>query len=140
MHIVNWFQLNKIMRLKIYWTFVTILWATCIFIVSVIPSSDLPSFSIWEPDKIAHFIVYGLLTFFACKMYLQRNKTMQKSMPAKIYAFASCILYGICIEVIQLFLPTRSFDPFDILANTIGCLLGILAITLSSKRIQNDSR
>ncbi len=44
------------------------------------------------------------------------------------------VFYGVFIEVIQLnFVPNRSFDFFDILANTVGCAFGgIVAKTNSS--------
>ncbi len=35
------------------------------------------------------------------------------------------VIYGISIEFIQkYYIPNRSFDLFDILADTIGCLVG----------------
>jgi VanZ family protein len=33
-------------------------------------------------------------------------------------------LYGFSIEILQHFLPHRSFDPFDMLANAVGIILG----------------
>ena len=114
----------------------SILWALVILVVSVIPSDELPSLSIWEPDKVMHFLVYGILTFLTAQTLIRLTViyTLKKSI---FRAIGLCILYGISIELIQRALPTRQFDVYDILANSLGCLLGaglVLLISVSKKR------
>jgi VanZ family protein len=78
-----------------------------IFILSVIKISDnnLPENS----DKIVHFVMYF---FCAGAFYLLK---------AKHYLFCA-IGYGLLIEIIQYFLPWRSFSFGDIIANSLGAL------------------
>ncbi len=116
------------------WPVLLFLWAAVIMVVSVIPGPDLPSLSIWEPDKVMHVFVYAVLTYLTFQWikpfpaYTSLNKRA-------IFSVTVCILYGFIIELIQLILPTRSFDMLDALANTVGCLVTITCILVfSSKR------
>ncbi len=119
---------------KQIWPVLLFLWAAVIMVVSVIPGADLPSLSIWEPDKVMHVFVYAVLTFLVFK-WLKSFSTPVSLNKKAFIAVTVCILYGFIIELIQLILPTRSFDLLDELANTIGCLLSLTGILVfSSKR------
>jgi len=103
-------------------------------VVSVIPGADLPSLSIWEPDKVMHVFVYAVLTYLTFQ-WLKRFPAFVSLNKKAFISVTVCILYGFVIELIQLILPTRSFDMLDELANAIGCLLCITGILVfSSKR------
>lgn len=116
------------------WPVLLFLWAAVIMVVSVIPGADLPSLSIWEPDKVMHVFVYAVLTFLTFKWFIGLSSPVSLNKKA-FFAVTVCILYGFIIELIQLILPTRSFDLLDELANTIGCLLSLSGILVfSSKR------
>ena len=93
--------MNKLVKIFSYIVLLSIL------IVSVIKVSNqnLPE----ESDKIVHFIMYffcaGIFYFLKIKYYV---------------LFA--ILYGFLIEIIQYFIPWRSFSLGDILANSLGAI------------------
>ena len=112
--------------MKRLWLPVSCIWASFILFVSVIPAYDLPSISIWEPDKLAHFIVYSFLVFCVINAYARQIKNAAIRSHPKIYGVVSCISYGIGIEFIQRLLPTRSFDVYDRVANFAGCFAGLL--------------
>lgn len=113
------------------WLYFTLLWAGAILFISVIPAEDLPSLSIWEPDKVMHALVYSILCMsvvFTLKRHVPREIIPYYP---KITGFALCILYGFCIEIIQRFLPTRTYDLLDIAANSMGCTFGIFIVLLA---------
>jgi VanZ family protein len=118
-----------------YYRYFVGLWAGVILVVSVIPGQDLPSLSIWEPDKVMHALVYGVLTYllFVAISYKSTKNNLL------IFAITLCILYGFIIELIQKVLPTRTFDMYDMLANTIGCLLagGLILLISGRKSLKN---
>lgn len=115
-----------------YTPLLAILWALTIMVVSVIPGEDLPSLSIWEPDKVMHAFVYGVLTVLLYYVFRKKGFILKKTV---FQAILLCILYGFVIELIQLILPTRKFDLLDALANSVGCLLaGGLIVLISGKR------
>ncbi|HRG27920.1 MAG TPA: VanZ family protein [Chitinophagales bacterium] len=115
-----------------YAPYLAALWALIILVVSVIPGEDLPSLSIWEPDKVLHAFVYGVLTAL---IYITRPQNAVFIKKLVFQAILLCILYGFFIELIQLVLPTRKFDILDALANTVGCFIaGALILLISRKR------
>lgn len=115
-----------------YAPYLAALWALIILVVSVIPGEDLPSLSIWEPDKVMHAFVYGVLTAL---IYITRPQNAVFIKKMIFQAIVLCILYGFFIELIQLVLPTRKFDILDALANTVGCFIaGALILLISRKR------
>ena len=97
-------ELKRTYNMKIFSYFILI----SIFILSIIkvPETKAPQFT----DKIVHVIMYFFCTFAFFKLKVQN-----------FLGFA--ILYGIFIEIIQYFLPWRSFSINDIIANLIGSFL-----------------
>lgn len=71
-------------------------------------------------DKITHFLIYIILAFLAIN-------TFRLSFKGKFYfkAFIYCFLLGAILECAQYFLPYRTFELLDILANSLGAILGI---------------
>jgi len=72
-------------------------------------------------DKILHCLMYFLLSFIATNTFILKKKLYPRAFSLS-YAF----LLGLIIEVIQFFLPFRSFESLDILSNFIGSFLGCL--------------
>lgn len=68
-------------------------------------------------DKIVHFGIFAILGFVATA---EIKKASYKTL---IY----CTLFGIAIEIIQSFLPWRSFEFLDMVFDSIGAGAGILA-------------
>ena len=87
--------------------------------ISLTPLNDLnlPSFS--YADKIVHFFLYFFLVLF---WFLAYSGLKFK----KIQLFFLAILLGIIIEFLQeYYVPNRTGDVFDALANTLGALSGL---------------
>lgn len=108
-----------------FWPFVTILIA--IFWLSVIktPSLKFSDHWFWDNfDKFGHAIAYAALCFSG-NWSLYSISELKKISGQKILAVALfSFLYGLMIEFLQHFLPHRSFDPFDMIANAVGITLG----------------
>jgi VanZ family protein len=86
------------------------------------PENSVPMFN----DKLMHFTGYciaGGSISFAFPLW-------------KIWQRASfLILFSIAIEISQHFMPPRTFDYFDIGANSSGVVLGLLVVALLTKKI-----
>lgn len=95
------------------------LWLATVWVLSTIPlhAPDVPS-----GDKIGHFVSYGLLAFLAGN--LDQNRL-------RVWAWVS--LMGVAVECVQYFLPWRSFELLDMLANSTGALLGVLLLVLAQR-------
>ena len=79
-------------------------------------------------DKFAHIGLFSIMVFLW--ILPRESRINDKQMVMRIYLLIALafVLYGICIEFIQLnFVPNRSFDVFDIVADAIGCAFGSVA-------------
>lgn len=89
-------------------------WAAAIVWLSLTPSP--PEVDIEHGDKLGHFASYGLLMFWFAQLYVARATRL---------AFAlGFIAMGIGLEFLQAQVGYRSYDVFDMYANSVGVLLG----------------
>jgi len=122
------------MLLKINWKWIALGWASLILLLSVIPGEDLPSITFWEIDKIVHAIFYCVLSFAAILAIKKQYPQLPLRYTCIMYGVGLCILYGLCIEIVQgAFLESRSFDLYDLVANFMGCILGVTGIIIIFK-------
>ncbi len=104
-------------------------WAIFIFILSTVGVGvNLPS--TWSDiiawDKLAHAIVYFVLTFWLIKGFQTRNIPSGR---AFLYGAIIASSYGILMEIVQkTFFPNRYFEVLDIIANIVGVIICVLWI------------
>jgi VanZ family protein len=61
--------------------------------------------------------------------FRSRLKSLRRLNQFYVWIMIGYITYGIAIEFIQKdFIPHRSFDVFDIVADTVGCVTGYLVV------------
>jgi VanZ family protein len=75
-------------------------------------------------DKVLHAAGYGLLGILFYRAYRSRWPNASGWATANA-SLISAALYGLTDELHQSFVPSRSADPWDWLADTLGALLGI---------------
>lgn len=95
-----------------------------IFYVSDQSAPPTPGVAI--SDKVAHAIAYfgfGILAFRAVAGGLGAQVTAKRAMATMIIAVA----YAVTDEVHQLFVPARNADHVDVLADTAGASLALIA-------------
>jgi VanZ family protein len=115
------------------------MWAIFIFVASAIPSRYLPTMKIFRYDKLIHiglFLVLGLFVYRAI------NSIVQKYFFNWSIAFTSLsivILYGVLDEMHQGFVPGRSVDIWDAIADTIGGISAMIIVYLLSLRTRPSS-
>ncbi len=99
--------------LKIYWTI--------LFILTTIPGNSLPK-TIKISDKIEHLVAYSILAFLLSFAIHFKKKFS----PTKIFIWCIILvsLYGGFDEIHQMFIPMRSAEWLDFLADFIGAILG----------------
>ena len=102
-------------------------WAALIVWLSLTPAP--PKIDFQESDKVGHFVAYGLLMGWFCFLYLQTRTRI-------LYALGFTAL-GIGLEAIQGLLGYRTYEVFDMYANTLGVLLGWAAALLFLPRMQS---
>jgi len=88
----------------------------CVIAASVFPNVVIVTIDLTWGDKAAHAISYCLLMIWFSGLYARRYHG--------IVAVALLAL-GIMLEMIQLKLPYRFFEPADLLANATGVFIGL---------------
>jgi len=101
---------------------VSIIYTLALVIASLISLSGVPSLGSSFDDKIYHVIAYLGLAFLWV-YYFKPFKT--KYIPFIIF-FATAF-FGYVIEVLQYLVnPNRTYDTYDLVANSIGAVFGTL--------------
>jgi VanZ family protein len=103
------------------------LWALIILILCGIPGRDIPHISFLELLSFDKFVHAGI--FFVFVLLTLRGLVLQgkNSKHAKLVAGMICISYGGLLEVMQgTFFSERSADVYDFIANSFGCIIGIV--------------
>lgn len=104
-------------------------WIVTITLLSLISTKNLTKFSveIIGIDKLIHIFIYLILSFllaWGLKKTVKYKKLSLK-MLAAVFLFTS--LYGLSMEIAQKLMTTgRNFEYYDIIANIIGSLIGVL--------------
>lgn len=100
-----------------------ILYCLLIYIQSDNPSPEqIPSFRFF--DKFLHFIAYGIMgiLFYRAYQTLQINNNRRWLL---LLSIASASLYGVSDEIHQSFVPFRSAEAADVIADFLGSICGV---------------
>ena len=98
-------------------------WTLLIFYLCLDDAPNIPKFTFHSKDKIVHFIFYFVFVYFWTKSL--KNK---QSNYILIILFLALIT-GITIEFLQEnFTHYRTFDWYDILANSIGAIASFIYV------------
>ncbi|MEX1191618.1 MAG: VanZ family protein [Brumimicrobium sp.] len=111
----------------------SILWTILVIILSLSPSSQLGGneISFEGFDKIAHFVMYSLLTLFWITGLKRQNKSKNLRAKAFLIVTVSAFVLSLILELLQeFFVISRYFEGLDLIANGFGCIFGVLLFKL----------
>jgi VanZ family protein len=109
---------------------VPVFWTLLIQVLLCLPGSAIPQ-SNWldaiHIDKIVHVILFGGLVF-TWALFLNRNYMYSKKLTNfLLLLFLISTANGIALEFVQkYYIPNRSFDLYDIVADACGAAAGYL--------------
>jgi VanZ family protein len=120
------------MRIRLY-LLASCLYSGLILFLSLANLNDVDIIKINGNDKLYHCVCYAIMAFLWSLYFSQRPERFKNKQ--KLYIASTIIAFGIIIEYLQLFLTNyRSFDWWDVLANTIGVILGIFSFLILQKQ------
>jgi VanZ family protein len=99
-------------------------WSVLILILTLLPGSDMPKTDLLSFDKIAHLGIFSVLVILLIIGFKKQYDFRFLKTNAEKAALGLALIYGVVIEVLQIFVPGRGFEWFDVLANAMGIGLG----------------
>lgn len=78
-------------------------------------------------DKVGHLFAYGSLAFWTLLSFYKRSFSNSPTLILLV------VMYGLLMELGQLFVPGRTFSLLDLLANTLGAVLGFILFRILRK-------
>lgn len=111
----------------------SITYTLALIIASLITLKGVPSLGSTFDDKIYHIVAYTGLAFL-WTFYLKPFKT--KYIPFGVFFLAAFL--GFILELLQYYVnPNRSYDTYDLIANTIGAIFGtLIAVQLNTDKLK----
>jgi len=108
-------------RRRLYF-FLLLLWVGLTFVFTSIPNLEVPGgIPFW--DKGAHFVFYGV-TGFLCALWRRESGFPAKR--AVLYAVLFVLAVGAVDEIHQHWIPGRSMELLDWMADTLGGGIGAI--------------
>jgi len=118
---------------KFYFYFLcSIIWFIIIIYLLVFYKNNSNTISFSYSDKIIHFILFFVQSTFITKTYIARNFKSDKLMPKIIFYF---LIFCFSVELIQIYIPYRSFELLDLTSNLIGSLSGAFFVFFLESKI-----
>jgi VanZ family protein len=123
---------------------IALLYAALIFVISSLPRIIPPPLGFRFEDKVYHFLEYSIFSFL---LFLAFFKAKTDFFRKNVFVF-SCLIgiaFAFSDEFHQRFVPGRSYDLFDFLADCLGVIMiqAVLWIYLewkSPRAVTKDGR
>ncbi len=129
--LIHFYQVKIIKHLSernFFW--LAIIWTVIVTVLSLVSFHSIPSVKIVGSDKTVHFLFYLV---FVILWGLATNQTYFNRKYV-LFVVISAISYGIIIEVLQSVLTSsRQADFYDVLANTVGAIVGSVILFVVKK-------
>lgn len=105
-------KLHRLAISLLVWQFAFGLCALCVLVLALLPTDvPIPSTG-W--DKSNHLLAFSVMALLGIRAFPGRA----------IAVLTGLLAYGVLIEVLQSFTPSRSADWHDVVADAVGLVLG----------------
>ncbi len=109
------------------WKIIPITWTALTIFLLCIPGTAIPSEGVFATDgidKVVHAILFGgIVLLWGFNLYFRRSDN-QKWQQIIVMLTLFSVGLGIGLEFLQRdYIPNRSFDGFDIIADSAGALI-----------------
>jgi hypothetical protein len=97
-------------------------------------------FRLGAPER-SHLMEYSVLAIFIHKALIERLSRKNQVLIPALLAFVTTVIIGVIDESVQIVLPSRVFDPVDMLFNSLAALLAIggsIALQWARKKFRKN--
>ncbi len=113
------------------------MWALLIIVLSFAPQEEFNNKSMDNLDKIVHLFLYAVLSHLGMIAFLKQNQYRFLRRNAAPTIFFLVFVLGLLIELFQgTVFVSRSTEVMDLLANTMGSLLGLVSFYMIYKNLK----
>jgi VanZ family protein len=106
-----------------------VVWMVFIYVMSSIPKlPHVPLF--FDANTVAHALVFGVLFLLGERAFFYQHRSPILKRNSFWAAFALTCVYGILDEIHQSFVPGRTPDAMDVLADATGAIVMMLVLRL----------
>jgi len=121
-----------------------VIWLLIVTTLLCIPGTQLPKIK-WDDkiwfDKWIHVLLFMILVMLWNKVYSGKKNIHLNTRKIFFQIMIVGFVYGILMELVQkYFIPYRSFDLMDILADGAGCAIGYFISIKRFAKSKNDLR
>lgn len=113
------------------YSFNILLFIYCIILIILASLPGNSSANSNHLDKLYHMVAYSLLSFILYFTLSFQNKVLVLKKYPVAFTILIATLFGMFNELFQIFIPTRSFNNFDLLANLVGIVSTAIIIKFS---------
>jgi len=110
-----------------------LVWLVVVTTLLSLPGTAFPTrnwFSFLWVDKWVHIGLFATLVALICYGLTAKARPRNQMLRLFLIVCVGCTCYGILLEFVQdAFIPRRTFDVWDIAANTAGSISGLLVAT-----------
>jgi len=110
-----------------------ILWAIALFTQSSIPGDRIPDFEVFSHDKLIHFFIYVVFAATVNRAVANQGRFPLPARHHFLFTLIIVALFAASDEFHQYFVPNRSCDFFDWLADSVGAILCIVVLWAKAK-------
>ena len=108
------------LRYQALWLALGGLWIAIVILLSLMPGPPTP-ITFDQSDKFSHALAYGWLMLWFCQLYAGTQRRFALAL--------ALIALGVGLEFLQTLTPDRTYDLFDMAANSGGVFIGWLLAT-----------
>lgn len=111
-----------------------ILVAIILFILSSIPYPPTIIPDVNYQDLVMHAIAYAIFGFFIARALYNQSGYYRLKESLLLFTFMIGTIYGISDEIHQYFVPGRFADILDVIADSVGTLIGFAVFHFKGQR------
>ena len=110
-----------------------VFYAVLIFGISSIPKLPSPDIGIVFIDKVAHFLEYAVFVILALRAFA-RPPVAAGGDRLYLIGMLAALVYAVADEYHQSYVPGRTADWYDVIADSLGVWCGAMGYRLMGRR------
>jgi len=104
--------------------FYTIIWMLIILLLHSVTGENHTNVDLPHFDKFIHFGMFAFLSYLMVIGFSKQDRYSHLRFNAPLFTLIIATVYAVLVESIQLFIPIRTFDLLDLVADLVGNVFG----------------